>query len=112
MINYNNRTFRPVHNTDNGDVGEGTLFHYQQTGAIVTAVYKGGKIAEGHLLALMDEQGSLDMSYHHITVTGEMMTGVCRSSPEVLPSGKLRLYEQWRWTSGDLSEGESVVEEV
>ncbi len=32
--------------------------------------------------------------------------------PEVLPDGRLRLREVWQWTSGDLSQGESVVEEV
>jgi len=40
------------------------------------------------------------------------MTGICTSTPEILPDGKIRLHEKWRWTSGDLSEGESVIEEV
>jgi hypothetical protein len=32
--------------------------------------------------------------------------------PEVLPDGKIRLRENWQWTSGDFSEGESVIEEI
>jgi hypothetical protein len=52
------------------------------------------------------------MRYHHINVEGEMMTGICKSRPETLPNGKIRLHEKWRWTSGDFSEGESVLEEI
>ena len=38
--------------------------------------------------------------------------GECRSQLEVLPDGRYRLHEKWRWTSGDSSSGESVVEEL
>jgi hypothetical protein len=40
------------------------------------------------------------------------MTGTCISTPEILPDGRLRLHESWRWTSGDGSSGESAIEEV
>jgi hypothetical protein len=40
------------------------------------------------------------------------MTGVCRSTAEILSDGRIRLLEKWQWTSGDFSEGESVVEEI
>jgi len=39
------------------------------------------------------------------------MTGVCRTTPEQLPDGRLRLHETWHWTSGDGSAGSSVLEE-
>jgi hypothetical protein len=29
-----------------------------------------------------------------------------------ISNGKIRLHENWQWTSGDLSEGHSIVEEV
>ena len=56
--------------------------------------------------------GSLDIRYHHVNAKDELMTGICRSVPEVLSDGRLRLHEKWQWTSGDSSSGESVVEEV
>jgi hypothetical protein len=31
---------------------------------------------------------------------------------EVLPDDRVRLHERWRWTSGDCSSGQSVVEEL
>ena len=111
-MNYNGKTFRPLVNAPNGEVSGDTAFYYRQTGNIVTAEYAGGQVVSGHLIALVDEKGCLDMRYHHINDKGELQTGVCRSVPERLPDGRIRLHERWRWTSGDGSEGESVVEEV
>jgi hypothetical protein len=39
------------------------------------------------------------------------MTGICHSKPEILSNGKIRLYEEWKWTSGDKSGGKSILEE-
>ena len=38
--------------------------------------------------------------------------GAFQATPEVLPDGRLRLYEEWKWTNGDLSSGTSIVEEI
>ena len=111
MINYDNRTFYPISNSENGEVDLSMHFVYRQTGQIVTCSYSGGRIKSGHLIALADENGGLDMRYHQINVQGEIMTGICQSTPEILPNGKIRLFEKWRWTAGDFSEGESVLEE-
>jgi hypothetical protein len=85
---------------------------YKQTGNILTSEYSGGKIIYGHLIGLVDAEGNIDMRYHQINDKGEIMTGVCTSIPEILQNGKIRLHETWQWTSGDLSKGESVIEEV
>lgn len=111
-MNYNNKSFRPVSNTENGETSEETVFHYKQNGNILTSEYSGGKIIHGHLIGLVDKDGNIDMRYHQINNQGEIMTGICRSKPEVLPNGKIRLHETWQWTSADLSKGESVIEEV
>ncbi|MBP6810722.1 MAG: hypothetical protein KA138_04355 [Saprospiraceae bacterium] len=111
-MNYQNKKFRAVSNTPNGEVSGDTVFHYQQTGNIATAKYSGGSIVNGHLIALVDEQGQLDMRYHHVNVQGELQTGICHSTPEVMPDGRIRLQESWQWTSGDGSKGSSVVEEI
>lgn len=112
MINYNDRRFRPVQNTANGETSEATVFHYEQSGNVLTSTYAGGRIRHGHLIGLVDDKGCIDMRYHQVNDRGELMTGTCRSVPEVLPSGKLRLHETWQWTSGDGSAGNSVLEEV
>ena len=40
------------------------------------------------------------------------MTGICTSTPEICEDGKLRLMENWQWTSGDKSKGQSIIEEI
>lgn len=111
-INYDKKTFRPFTNSENGETSDATTFNYRQNGNLLTATYSGGKIKFGHLIGLVDEFGNIDMRYHQINSNNELMTGICKSKPEVLPNGKLRLHEIWQWTSGDNSKGTSIIEEI
>ena len=111
-MKYHNKSFRPVSNTENGETSEETIFHYKQSGNILTCEYSGGRIVSGHLIGLVDPEGNIDMRYHQVNAQGQLVTGICRSSPEVLPDGKIRLHEEWQWTSGDLSKGSTVLEEI
>ncbi|MEI6411831.1 MAG: n-acetylglutamate synthase [Bacteroidota bacterium] len=112
MLNYHNKQFRPISNTENGETSAETLFLYQQIGNILTCTYSGGKIIAGHLIGLVDEAGNIDMRYHQVNESGALMTGFCHSKPEILPDGRIRLHENWQWTSGDGSSGSSILEEV
>jgi hypothetical protein len=111
-MNYHNKKFRPVSNTENGETSEETLFHYQQEGNILTCSYSGGQIIHGQIIGLVDADGNIDMRYHQVNQKGELMTGICHSKPEILPDGRIRLHESWQWTSGDCSKGNSVLEEI
>ncbi len=112
QFNYDGRVFRSVSNSGNGEAGSETHFHYHQQQDVVWAAYGGGKILLGSLLAKVNPDGSLDMRYQHLNQAGEFMTGECHSVPEVLPDGRYRMHENWRWTCGDRSSGESIVEEI
>ncbi|MEM7550940.1 MAG: n-acetylglutamate synthase [Bacteroidota bacterium] len=112
MNNYNNKKFRVIGNSENGETSEETIFEYHQTGNILTSEYSGGKIRKGHLIGIVDSHGNIEMRYHQVNIHNELMTGICRSSPEIQSNGKIRLYEKWEWTSGDQSKGESVLEEI
>jgi hypothetical protein len=111
MINYNHKKFRPISNTANGETSNETIFIYKQSGNILTSEYSGGKIVSGHLIGLVDENGTIDMRYHQVNEQGELMAGRCQSKPELLENGKIRLHESWEWTSGDQSKGQSIIEE-
>jgi hypothetical protein len=111
-IQYHDRRFRSVETTENGEVDAATVFHYRQQDDVVWATYAGGGVQLGTLVAAVDAAGRLDMRYAHVNAEGHLMTGECLSTPERLPDGRLRLTEHWRWTSGDMSEGTSVVEEI
>lgn len=111
-MNYNNKKFRPVSTTENGETSGETLFHYKQVGNRISAEYSGGKIKYGHLIGLVDQLGTIEMRYHQINDKDELMTGICISTPEILKNGKIRLHENWEWTSGDQSKGTSIIEEL
>jgi hypothetical protein len=111
-MNYHDKKFRPTRNTENGETSNETLFHYKQVGNILTSEYAGGKIKYGHLIGLVDNTGKIEMRYHQVNESGELMTGICSSTPEILSNGKIRLHESWEWTSGDKSKGESIIEEL
>lgn len=111
-MNYNDKKFRPISNTENGETSSETLFHYKQVGNILTSEYSGGKIKNGHLIGLVDASGKIEMRYHQVNNQDELMTGICTSTPEILENGKIRLHENWEWTSGDYTKGSSIIEEV
>lgn len=111
-MNYHDKSFRTLENTQNGETTTDTIFNYKQEGRILTSTYSGGKIIKGHLIGLVDENGNIEMRYHQINSEGILMTGTCYSKPELLPDGKIKLHETWEWTSGDRSKGKSVLIEI
>lgn len=111
-INYDNRIFKSVQNSETGEVSGETTFYYHQKENLVWAEYSGGEIVFGNLIAKVLEDDSLEMRYQHLNKKSELMTGKCFSKPEILENDKIRLHEKWQWTSGDFSKGESVVEEI
>lgn len=111
-INYDKRRFSSVKTSETGEVSSETIFYYHQKDDLVWAEYSGGAVRFGNLIAKVLPDFSLEMRYQHLNAAGELMTGKCFSKPELLPDGRLRLYEKWQWTNGALSAGESVVEEI
>lgn len=111
-MNYDNRKFRPLSNSENGEVSDEMVFHYHQTGNVLTCAYQGQNIVKGQLMGLVDAEGCIQMAYHQVNKNGTLMTGICNSKPEEMENGKLRLHEFWQWTSGDESKGNSVLEEI
>lgn len=111
-INYDGRMFIPKMNSENGDVSEQTVFLYHQNGSLLWAEYSGGDILKGSLIGCVLDNGELDFVYQHMNRDMQVRTGKCHSKPTVLGNGKIELSENWQWTSGDFSEGESRLVEV
>ena len=112
FVNLDNKTFRSVSNSGNGEVSDATVFHYRQNGPVVMAEYGGGAIKSGNLLGRIDSSGVITMTYQHFNVANELRTGRCVSTPEILPNGKLRYHESWEWTGGLEGSGASIIEEM
>lgn len=111
-MHYGGRLFRPVDTSDTSQTSADTIFKYEQAGNLVTAAYSGGDIRFGQIIGRVDKNGILHMRYQHMDRRGGLMTGKCKTTPERLPSGKLRLHEAWQWTCGDESKGASILEEI
>jgi len=111
QFDLNHRIFKSLHNSDNGEVSDNTLFHYRQVGQLIWAEYEGGQILKGFLVGQVLDH-SLEFTYQHINAKFESMTGKCTSFPELTETGKIKLREHWEWTCGDFSTGESILIEV
>ncbi len=112
MISYDNKKFKSIENSESGEVSSKTIFHYRQKGDIIWATYGGGSIMLGNIIGKVDTDGKIDMHYQHISMDRTFKTGKCMSTPEVLENGKIRLYEKWEWTSGQIGKGKSIIEEI
>lgn len=111
-INYEGRKFRSIRSEGSGEVDGATIFRYRQSGNMVWAEYEGGSIVRGQIIAIADERGALEIRYQHLNDSGQIMAGKCRSTPEMLNDGRLRLHETWEWTTGDGSSGSTILEEI
>ena len=114
MINHNDRKFISIENTENGEVSSKTIFDYKQEGQIISAIYSGGEIVKGTLIGVVKEDGGLEFRYNHVNNKNEIRGGQCISSPDILPDGRIRLYEKWQWLDSDAiaTEGHSTIEEI
>lgn len=112
MINYHNKKFKAVSNSENGELSKNFIFDYKQEANIISCIYSGGTILKGQLLGMVSDKGIINMSYHQINLKGELQTGICTSIPKILANGKIQLNETWQWTNGDKSKGTSVLIEI
>ncbi len=108
----NNKVFMSLANTANGDVNGATRFYYQQRGKIITARYEGGLVQIGSIIGQMLTEDSFEICYQHLTVNGELRTGMCQTRIELLDNDVIKLIEEWQWLNGDLSTGHSELIEV
>ena len=81
-------------------------------GAIQALKNASFEVNAGEVMGLVGENGVLDLRYQHVDRDGVLMTGYCETTPEVLPNGKLRLHEKWRWTCGHRAKGRSTLDEI
>lgn len=111
MININNKKFKALSNSENGQISEATIFHYYQDEDIIWANYAGGEILRGSIIGTI-KGSSLNFVYQHLNIKKDIMTGRCTTQIEIEDNGKYRLIENWQWTSGDLSKGTSILIEI
>jgi hypothetical protein len=78
----------------------------------VWALYGGGEVSFGALVARVHGDAALDARYQHATAAGHVRTGRCETHAERLDDGRLRLHERWEWLTGATGQGRSTLIEV
>lgn len=107
-IDYDGRRFSPVPATS----ASATIAHYHQQQDLLWAEFAGGEIRRGSLAGTSTPDGVLRFGYCMVLADGEVITGVCRSFPEVLADGRIRLTEHWERFGAAASSGISTLEEL
>lgn len=111
-INYDGKAFATVMNSESGEVSGATIFHYHQDKEVFWAEYSGGEILRGFMIGLVGPQGQIDFNYQHLNMGRQIRLGKCRSTPEIMQDGRIRLHETWQWLDGEGQKGTSVIEEL
>ena len=88
-IDFNNRTFSLIENSEKGTVNSDTIFVYQQEGKLVTADYNGGTIVYGKIIATYDND-KLDMVYQCLTIDNELKAGKAEAIVSITELGKIK----------------------
>jgi len=109
QITYDNRSFHPLSSSVAGEIDADTIFTYHQRDDIVWAEYCGGAIERGFLVGTADVNGVINFTCVHINRERDTRTGIRTSRPEMLPDGRMQLHEEWQWSDGDRSRGESIL---
>jgi hypothetical protein len=97
---------------EHGVSGRDTIFRYWMAGPVITGVYRGGRIREGHLVGCVIDEDRIETLYHCVTTDGELLAGWSRGVVSVDDTGRLRLTFEWAWFTGDQSGGESSYVEL
>lgn len=109
-IDYNNRKFRVIGNSNVKDIGSQTIFEFCQDGDLIFGRYQGGEVRKGSFIAVMHGNGSMEKKFQHLNQRGNLVSGSSIASPEILNNGSVRLRESWEF-SPEVS-GSTIMEEL
>lgn len=105
-VNFNNKKFFLVENSENGTVNSETVFEYKQEGNLVTAIYYGGNITNGNIIAVLKDN-QLEMLYHCLTIENQLKAGKAIADISITKNNKIKLSLNWQWLNDDQNKGVS-----
>ena len=107
-MNLAGKVFRDVSNSKNGQSSTETEMRFtSDDDGIVTGVYNGGAISVGHVLAKRMGESAMDMLYQGATHDGTHNAGKAHATFSRDNEGRIRMYLDWQWLTGDQSKGQS-----
>jgi hypothetical protein len=106
VIDYDGRRFSPLTS------GPRPVASYHQQGDLIWGEFAGGEVRRGSLAGSTDADGVIRFGYCMVLDTGAVLLGDCRSVPEILPDGRIRLTEYWQRYGDGAGSGISYLEEL
>ena len=103
-LNFNNKKFSLIENSEQGTVNSDTIFEYKQDKELVTAEYYGGSIKYGKIIAVLNKN-KLDMRYQCVTSDNELKTGKAIAQVSISENGKIKLKLNLEWLEGKNEKG-------
>ena len=100
-----------VETAKNGVVNKDTIFSFTQKDYVIEANYTGGKIKKGFLIGTIKEH-TFDFSYCQLQTDDVLDNGRSSSKLTVTPEGKIRLVENFEWSSRPGASGTNIFEEI
>jgi hypothetical protein len=94
-----------------GVVSADTELVFEQEGDTFSSRYRGGKVIDGYLIGRLLADGSLEFRYVQADTDGNLDAGHSTGFLARLPDGRLRLTENFQWTTRP-QRGQNVFEEV
>lgn len=110
-INFNNKKFVLIENSETGEVNSDTVFEYSQKDNLVTADYHGGTVTYGKIIANLKDN-KLEMLYQCLTNENQLKAGKATANISFTQDKKIKLQLDWKWINGDCSSGKSEYIEV
>jgi len=111
MHDLNGKKFVPVTN-ENGRSSPKTVFHYFQTEQVITGHYSGGQILQGQFIGEIHPDGTLRILFQCLTNNYKLLSGKAEGDIREREHGRLALYFNWSWLSGEKGGGMSNYEEI
>lgn len=111
-FNLNQKRFRPVANSKEGEVNETTIFDYTEYNGIIRATYQGGTIQSGHILAQWQSDNRISMLYHCLTTANQLKAGKAIAILSKGSDGLMEMDLVWEWLEEGAGKGLSKYKEI
>jgi hypothetical protein len=99
--------FRAVANSKNGNINAETIMRFTSDDPVIVGSYSGGTVVAGHVLAKRLDESEIEMLYQGATTDGQVQAGKARAQFRPNADGRMSMYLEWQWLTGDRSFGQS-----
>lgn len=98
------RVFAVADNASGLAAGD-TLFHYAQSGAVVSGHYCGGEIVAGNFVGRFLAPERIEMRFQCLSRTGLLLSGQSQGVISMAEDGRLVIDFTWSWLAGAAGSG-------